>query len=127
MRESPSEAWARCLPYIQAALAHSGGTHTIEDVVDGIEDGRFRFWPGGRSAAVTQTWDEPRLRTLNIWLAGGDLRELRAMGVAIEEWARSHGYGRVVAGGLSHKRGWLRVAAALGFESRWTTYAKDLT
>ena len=87
-REPAPEAWARCRPYLQAALEHASGTHGIEDVAQLVEEGRAQFWPGARCAVVTEFYDYPKLRACNFWLLGGDLTELLAMLPAIEAWAR---------------------------------------
>ncbi|HUO23650.1 MAG TPA: hypothetical protein VMU59_14130 [Caulobacteraceae bacterium] len=123
--ETPAQAWARCLPYIEAALAHAGGTHDIEDVARLIEQGRAHFWPGRRCAVVTEFYDYPRLRACNIWLLGGDLKALLAMEPAIVAWARTQGCARLMGGGP--RTGWARALAALGYRTGWTVYSKDLT
>ena len=126
MNETPAEAWARCRPWIEAALEKAGGTHGVEDVARLIERGCAHFWPGRRSAAVTEFCDYPRFRACNLWLLGGDLKELAALQPKIEAWARAQGCRQLQAGGLAQRRGWERVGAALGFAPRWTVYAKEL-
>lgn len=125
MIETPAAAWVRCSPYIEAALAHAGGTHDIEDVRAGIEAGDFHLWAGQRCAVVTEIIDAPRLKTLNFWLLGGDLRELLHMRPVIEHWAREHGCGRVIGGGVHGA--WARVLKSAGYRPRWTIFSKDLT
>lgn len=123
MRESPSEAWARCRPHIEAALEHSGDTHAIEDVEAGIEAGIYHFWPGQACAVVTEFWDRPRIKILNFWLLGGNLRELRAMREHIEEWATQNGCRRALGGGRPE---WARVLKTSGYSPRWTIVSKEL-
>jgi GNAT superfamily N-acetyltransferase len=118
-------AWIRCRPYVEAALARAGGTHCIEDVARLIGEGRAHFWPGRRCAVVTEFYDYPRLRACNLWLIGGDLRELLAMRPAIETWARAQGCTRILGGGP--RRGWERVLGSLGYRPGWIIYCKDLT
>ncbi len=126
MRESPSEAWARCTPWIAAALGQGGDTHTVDDVALGIEAGRFHFWPAAHCAVVTEFWDMPRLKALNLWLIGGDLREVRALYPSIEDWALANGCRRMCGGGVAGRRAWDRITGRLGFLPRWTVYSKEL-
>lgn len=125
MPETPAEAWTRCRPYLEAALAHAGGTHGIDDVARLIEEGRAHFWPGRRCAAVTEFYDYPRLRACNIWLLGGDLKELLALERVIDAWARAQGCGRLLGGGP--RAGWARILRPRGYRPAWTIYCKDLT
>ena len=124
--ETPAEAWARCRPWIAAALRHEGGGYRIEDVQAGIEDGRFQFWPGAACALVTERLVSPRKTSLNVWLAGGDLRELMRMRPTLEAWARTQGCSEARGGGVAARRGWGRVLRAAGYRPRWTIYTKSL-
>src|SRR3546814_5288752 len=58
-----------------AALSFSGGTHTYDDVVEGVNTGRYVFWPGPNSAVITEIIEYPRQRTLHFFLAGGNRSE----------------------------------------------------
>lgn len=126
MRESPSEAWARCRPYIEGALKHCFGGYSVDDVARGVEDGRYAFFPGRACAIVTEFWEGPQIKALNLWLMGGDLAELRQIYPTVEGFARQHGCREIAGGGLHGKRGWERVTRRLGFEPRWTIYSKEL-
>jgi GNAT superfamily N-acetyltransferase len=123
--ETPVQAWARCRPWIEAALAHAGGTHAIEDVARLIETGRAQFWPGPGCAVVTEIYDYPRLRACNIWLVGGDLKALLALEPRVEAWARAQGCARLLGGGP--RAGWTRALKPRGWRAGWTIYSKDLT
>ena len=124
-RSDGAAAWARCRPWIEAALAHDGGFHAIADVERAIADGEAQFWPGARSAVVTQFWMFPRARALNFWLAGGDLGELvDDLRPAIEAWARDRGCTRMVIAG---RPGWARALKDFGYAPLWTALGKELT
>jgi hypothetical protein len=125
MPETPAQAWARCRPYLEAALEHAGGTHAIEDVARLIEQGRAHFWPGRRCAAVTEFYDYPRLKACNFWLVGGDLKELLRLEPIIAAWARGQGCERMLGGGP--RAGWARLLGPRGYRPGWTIYSKDLT
>lgn len=119
------EAWQRCREWIAAALEHADGGFGIDDIAEGIAAGRFHFWPGERCAVVTEFWTGPRLKTLNFWLLGGDLKELLAMRPDIEAWAIAQGCKRALGGGVRPE--WGRVLAKAGYTPRWTIFAKELS
>lgn len=116
--------WARCGPWLEAALAHGGRSHALSDVRAMIEAGEAQLWPGDRSAMVTLVEDEPRERRLLIWLAGGDLAELvRRLRPAVERWAKAAGCRRVLIVG---RAGWERVLAREGYAPLARIIAKEL-
>jgi hypothetical protein len=95
--------------HIEGALAYAGGTHTYDDIREGVEQGRFQFWPGVHSAAVTEIIEYPRCRALNIILAGGDvgyLAEMEAGLPVILDWARAQG---CTSATFSGRKGWERT------------------
>ena len=122
--ETPPQAWARCRPFIEVALAQAGGTHGIDDVARLIEQGRAHFWPGQRCAVVTEFYEYPRLKACNFWLLGGDLKELLALLPIIEAWARGQGCSRMLGGGP--RPGWARILGPRGYRAGWTIYHKEL-
>ncbi|MFN4178047.1 hypothetical protein [Phenylobacterium sp.] len=116
--------WARCAPFIDAALAHAGRTHALEHVAGMIEAGEAQLWAGDRSAMVTLVEDEPLERRLLIWLAGGNLEELvRRLRPAAEAWARTAGCRRVLIVG---RPGWERALAREGYAPLARVVAKEL-
>lgn len=104
--------WVRCKPWIEAALEYTHGTHTIEDVELGIEQARFQFWPGQKSAAVTEVVEYPRAKALNIWLCGGDVEELLEMVPSWESFAKYLECDRLAGGG---RVGWNKFLKSHGW------------
>jgi hypothetical protein len=114
----------RCTPYIAAALEYSGGTHTVADVAEMIREGRAQFWPGLRSAIVTEINEYPRIKILNFFLAGGDIDELAIMSKFIENWAKMAGCQRIT---LVGRRGWERsFLKERGYKPKWFVLAKEI-
>jgi hypothetical protein len=117
--------WLRCSPWIAAALEASGGTHHLSDVVEGIATGQFQFWPGERSACVTEIIDYPRKRALCFWLAGGDLIDLmRNVEPIARKWAEDRGctlfYGNAV-----ERPGWERALSKYGYAPGWRVFRRS--
>jgi hypothetical protein len=115
--------WARCGDWISAALEYTGEppTHTLEDVRDEVLSGRFQFWPGARSAVVTEIAQYPRVKAVRIFLAGGDLSELQLIETEICDWAKHIECSRVEIAG---RAGWQRALPGYVRASTWL--AKDI-
>ncbi len=98
---------------IEAALEYGGGTHTFKDVVDLVATGRAQFWPGAASVGVTEIVVFPRKKTLNCWLAAGDMDELMVMMQYAKEWGSSQGCDAMT---MSGRMGWQRVLNKHGWK-----------
>ena len=108
-----AQEWKRCRAYIEDALAFVT-THTIEDVEAGILAGLYVFWPASKSALITEIHVFPRTKHMHIFLAGGDLDELRGMVPMLQSWARFNGCSKVT---LCGRRGWERVLKQQGWDT----------
>lgn len=113
---------------IERALAYSGGTHTYEDVVDMIADGRAMLWAGPSAMCVTEIIEYPRKRVLNIFLAGGDapqtLAEMERLLPIVLDHAKQQGCAYAM---FSGRRGWERTfLARTGWTFPMITARKEL-
>ena len=116
--------WARCAPWIEAALEHAGRTHSMGDVRAAIDRGEARFWPGAASALVATIEADPGERRLLIWLAGGDRGELEAdLLPRVESWGRERGCRRALVIG---RPGWERTLKSKGYAPLARIVAKEL-
>ena len=98
---------------IEAALAHSGGTHLFEDIVHGVHDGRMQAWVNGETIAITEIIVYPRLKSLHVFLAGGNRKELFQMIDAAWEWGQSIGCTKMT---LAGRKGWTKLMGKHGFK-----------
>ena len=96
----------RCKPWIEAALAYAGGTHTVDDVAHGIAEHRMQFWPAERGCLVTEVLVFPRKTVLNVFLAGGELGQLLDMRGDVIAWAKSMG---CTGAYMTGRKGWERA------------------
>lgn len=113
--------WARCAPWIEAALGEGIQTHSLDDVKADVVARQARFWAGQNAAAVTRIEAFPRLSIFTIWLAGGDLEELReTMLPQFEANARENG---CRFAGIVGRKGWSRT---LGYKPIHYACAKEL-
>lgn len=118
------EDFVRLRHHIESALKYSGGTHTVDDVEEGIRLNNFQIWPGINSVIITEIIVYPRLKDLHFFLAGGDLNELKLMVPFIEKWGQSMGCSRV---SLAGRKGWEKTFLKDdGYKPMWFVLCKDL-
>lgn len=114
----------RAAPWLDAALAHGGRTHELDDVLALVMAGEAQLWACEVAAMITVIEDDPLERRLLIWLAGGDLDALvQRLRPQAEAWARHAGCRRVVVIG---RAGWERALAPEGYAPLARIIAKDL-
>lgn len=117
--------WARCGPWIDAALERAGGTHDLADVKAQVGAEDAQFWPGRQSAIVTELLIYPKARVLHLWLAGGDLTELTdELLPRIEAWALEDE--RCDRATLMGRAGWERTLASKGYAPAARLLTKEL-
>lgn len=102
-----------CRKWIDDALSYSGGTHTFEDVVDGVTSGRMQLWPAERGCAVTEIVVYPKKRVLHVFLAGGEMETIVSMIDSATEWGKAQGCTSMT---ISGRRGWERVLGRHGYK-----------
>lgn len=120
----PTDEWERCKDWIDSALDHDGGHYSLDEVLAEILAERAHFWPGTHAAAVTQFWFFPKLKAINVWLAGGsDPHELGRMLPVIEAFGLLHGCTQSLIFG---RRGWGKPLKARGYAELFTGFAKTL-
>ena len=116
--------FARVEPQIEAALEYSGGAYTVEDVFVGLSEGHYQLWTRNNSVIVTEIVDEPQLRSLNYFLAGGDMADMEVLVPEVEAFAGNEGCTRIT---LVGRKGWCRsFLRAAGYEPRWYVLAKEI-
>ena len=114
------DKWKHCAPFINAALAYSGHSHTLDDVAEVVRKGDAQFWHAEDAGLVTEIIEYPRRRTLRFWLAGGDLNTLKDIEKDAIQWSKTWG---CVASEIVGRRGW--VKALEGYEDVATVGVKN--
>lgn len=103
----------RVWPWLAESVHHGGDTHDRADIWALIEAGEAQLFVTPRAAAVTQVVRFPRKSIFDVWIVGGDLRDiLFKLHPAGEAWAREHGLTEMWGGG---RPGWGRVLQQLGY------------
>lgn len=107
-----------------AAIERSHEPYTLDEIIEEIAQGRsVAFW-GEQSVMVCTLHRHHDVVTGHVWLAGGDLDELRdTLRPQAEQWAKSEGAQYATIEG---RRGWVRALKGEGFEEASVTLRKAL-
>ena len=97
--------YKRCEQYLEAALEYAHGAYDIETIFEGLMDGSLELWPSENAGAVTQIVEYPRKKILHIFLAGGDIEELKVLYTHVELYARQIGCQAIT---LTGRPGWAK-------------------
>lgn len=117
--------WARCRPWITAALKSTPQLETIDDIELKIADGQYQFWAGKNAAAVTEVREYPEARVINLLHAGGDMGSLvNELLPVLYKFGADVGCTRLMILG---RKGWERVLKTEGYEHAATVLTKSLT
>lgn len=105
----------RCKKWIKAALKYGGGTHTYSDVYEAIKCGKMQLWPASKSCLVTEITQYPRKKVLHIFLAGGDLEEIKSMQDSVDHWGKLQGCTSMT---MTGRRGWTKAIKDIGWKEQ---------
>lgn len=111
--------------WIDAAInVHPRPWWGMDDVEADLSAGEARLWIGERSCVVTRLQPGKNEQLLEIWIAGGELAELKQALPRIEDWGRSVGCTQALIDG---RPGWVRELASNGYAPYSVTIRKMLT
>lgn len=108
---------------IEEALARTCGTHTFDDVVELVAQGKLipMFLPNAFMLYSINIY--PQCKQLHIFIAGGDMKVIIAAKPDLEEAARKHDCDRVTING---RPGWARALRETGARLITTTMALEV-
>ena len=110
--------------HVEAALEYSQGTHDAHDVLEQIAKGELQLWPGKDTVVITQIITFPKKKTLHVFLAGGNQKELKELDPFVVEWAKEQGCSALTFTG---RMGWARSEMKeIGFETTHVMMSKDI-
>ena len=115
---------ARFEPEIEAALSYAEGTHTYDDIVQMVLQGRLFFKALDKSYLLIEIINYPRSNHLNVFLAGGDLEEILNTQKDLEDMARSHECSHIT---LSGRKGWLKPLSKQGWRYSHATIVCEVS
>ena len=109
----------RVRPFLEPALPYTGGTHDYVHIVNGVLSGALQLWPTENAALITEFHNFPNKRALHIFLAGGDLNEIKSLHDDVVEFAKAAGCDGL---SLTGRPGWVKALADLGFAKNGLVY-----
>lgn len=95
MQNITTEDWERCVPMVADAIPALGGTHELPDIIRELLAGRLTLWAGQECFILTEINEYPQMRELNVFLAGGNLKEIASFDGKMTEYARYRGCRRI--------------------------------
>lgn len=101
--------WGLCREAMLPAIAETRGTHTEDDILTGLVTGQFKLWRRNASGIVTDFTVYPRMKAINVFLAGGSLKDIMPLQAEIENYGRKMGCQRATL--LAVRDGWQRAVA----------------
>lgn len=119
-----ADEFERCRGWLEAALDYAEGTHTIADIERMVGEGRLTLIPGQNCALVVEIIECPQKRALHIFLAGGDLAEIRTFDPLMVELAKAHNCQLVTIAG---RKGWERELKNLGYHHSYSVVVKEVS
>jgi hypothetical protein len=111
----------RVRPFLEPALKYTNGTHDYIHLVEGVLTGQFHVWPTENSAIVTEFHNFPKERHLHIFLAGGDLEEIKQLHDNVVQFAEAAGCQALT---LTGRPGWIKALDDLGFSDNGLRYVR---
>ena len=105
------------------ALAHGGGTHSVEDVLDQIERGDAQLWTEQDALIVTEIHDYPQKKVLHFWLATGEIASVVSLSNHILAEGKKMGCDQAT---LAGRKGWERVLGSAGWSPMLQVLSKEI-
>lgn len=113
---------ARFRPGLERALALVG-THTVEDLVQRVVDGKAQVWEEGEALIITEVLQYPQKRVLRFWAATGELEDCITLSRRILEWGKEQGCKLAL---LTGRRGWTKPLRTEGWTEKLAVLTKEL-
>jgi hypothetical protein len=105
------------------ALAISG-THTREDIAEGIKSGRYQYFGDADCCVVTEIHNFPQKRCLHLFIAAGNLNKLLDTYLPIvKKFAAENGCTSLTS---VSRKGFLKRFPAHGFKPKCVTFELEL-
>ncbi len=118
------EEWSHCREAMLKAIERCEGTHTEDDVLAMLLQGRLKLLREGNSGVVVEIVAYPQLKALNCFLVAGNMNEVLRIEERLPALARSLGCSRLTACG---RHGWSKVLPNHGWEAVTTYMQKEVS
>jgi hypothetical protein len=109
---------------IERALRVAQNAHSFDHIVYGVLGGRYHFYPiSARTCIIMEVRRNSNWSAYHVFIAGGDLQEIRDAEPLIMENGHKLGCAKITASG---RKGFARVSAQHGWKVAHVTIYKDL-
>jgi hypothetical protein len=108
---------------IERSLVYTYGTHTFDDIVLMVMQGRVRLWTTPGSFMLVEQVAYPQQVHHHIFLAGGVLEELVSLHEPVIAVAREAGACRLT---ITGRRGWVKALETWGWREAHTTVGLEI-
>ncbi len=89
------QEWSKCRDAMLPAIEATCGTHNEDNILAGLIGGTLKLWTAGASGLITDFSILPRMKCLNVFLAGGKMAELMPLRQDVIKFAHANGCARV--------------------------------
>lgn len=108
---------------IEKALVHGGGTHTWDDLREGLIRGEYQIFYNEGGALVTEVVKYPRANVLHCLVGAGDLDAVLALQPEMRRFGATHQCKFISTIG---RVGWERVLPKHGWKKTHVAFTYDL-
>lgn len=108
---------------IEKALVYGGGTHTLEDVRQGLIEGKFQIFWNEHGVCITEIIQSPQSRHLHCFLVAGELPGVMELQEQVIRHAITNSCAYMTTAG---RFGWQKVLPKFGWKKAHIAFKFDL-
>lgn len=108
---------------IRVALKHGGETHTLQDVLDGLLEGKYQLFENDDGVCITEIMQAPQGRYLHCWIVAGRLPGVMQLQEAVERHALTNSCKFM---STAARPGWKSVLPQYGWKPSKIVFTKEL-
>lgn len=120
-KRSLFEDWAFARKFLLPAAELRGIPEN--DLIVKLAGGILHLWTAPHSAVLTQFEKDGNINTINVYMAGGNLKEIAAMESEVITFGKQNGCKRLTWRG---REGWKKVALSRGYKLDYVSMCKDI-
>ena len=109
---------------IAKALKRGGGTHTLQDVLDGLLAGKYQLFENDDGVCITEIMEAPQGRYLHCWIVAGRLPGVMQLSDAVERHALTNSCRYMTTSG---RFGWKTVLPHFGWKPSQIVFTKEVS
>ena len=113
----------KCGYWIEQALKHSGGTHDLVDIFQGIAERKYQLKKKKKGCLVTEILEYPKKKVCHVFLGAGEMNQLTDMHESVIAWAKQLKCTELT---ISGRKGWVRALKNHGWKEAQTTIYKEI-